>query len=111
MIILEASLEFTAGSPCSVEWTSDAGNQRYGLFCGDCGGRIANGQTPSSGVFSLRAGTLDDRSWVEPTAHIWTRSAQSWITFEPDALTFEKQPEDYAGIAERFNAAVRFEQA
>ena len=64
MGIYEDALSFTAGEPARVSWTSDAGTERYGLFCGGCGGRIANGQTPTIGVYSLRAGTLDDPSWL-----------------------------------------------
>ena len=29
----------------------------------------------------VRAGTLDDTSWLRPTRHIWTRSKQPWIAF------------------------------
>ena len=62
--VRESSLEFTSGEPARVTWESDAGNERYGSFCGDCGCRIAHGQTDSIGILSLRAGTFDDTSWV-----------------------------------------------
>lgn len=75
-IVREDSFAFLKGAPKRVEWVSDAGNQRYGRFCGDCGSRIVHGQTPSSGFLSLRAGTFDDTSWVEPVGDIWTKSAQ-----------------------------------
>ncbi len=102
--IVEAAFSFTEGTPAKVEWVSDAGNNRYGYFCGDCGCRIANGQTPSIGVLSLRAGTFDDTSWVRPAAHIWTKSAQRWIKFEEDDLLFEGQPTDYQPAIERFRS-------
>lgn len=104
--IPEAAFEFTRGEPHRIEWLSDAGNQRYGHFCGDCGSRIVHGQTPSSGFLSLRAGTLDDTSWVEPVGDIWTRSAQPWLKF--DGLVAEGQPTDYAPFVERFRAQGRF---
>ncbi len=100
--ILEASLVFTKGEPRSFEWSSDAGNRRAGWFCGDCGSRIAHAQVPSSGLLSLRAGTLDDTSWVEPVGDIWTRSAQPWIVFSGERLQTEQQPTDYAPFMERF---------
>ncbi len=100
--IVEGAFSFTMGKPAETEWTSDAGNRRYGYYCGDCGCRIANGQTPSIGVLSLRAGTFDDTSWVRPAAHIWVKSAQSWIKFDKDDLLFDGQPADYAPIALRF---------
>ena len=106
--IREDTLEFTKGEPARVAWTSDAGNERYGTFCGACGCRIAHGQTPSNGVLSLRAGTFDDASWVVPSGHIWTRSAQPWFAFSDDDLLCEVQPTDYVPFIERFQASVEF---
>lgn len=105
--IAESAFEFTAGAPKTVEWVSDAGNRRFGWFCGDCGSRIAHGQIPSAGFLSLRAGTLDDTSWVEPVGDIWTRSAQPWVKLGD--LCAERQPTDYAPFVERFRAQGRFE--
>lgn len=107
--ITEASLEFTSGEPRTVEWQSDAGNQRYGTYCGDCGCRIAHGQKPSNGILSLRAGTFDDTSWVVPAGHTWTRSAQSWYKFDSDEILSEGQPTDYQPFIEKFKAGVSFE--
>ncbi len=109
-IVPEAALTFIAGEPGKAEWASDAGNQRYGLFCKDCGSRIANGQTPSSGIFSLRAGTFDDTSWVRPVGHTWLKSAQSWMKFEKDDILCDTQPTDYGPFLERFRAFGIFAQ-
>jgi len=105
--IFEAALAFTAGAPKKTLWRADSGNERYGLFCGECGSRIANGQAPTNGFLSLRAGTLDDTSWVEPVGDIWTRSAQPWVRFVGD-LSTEGQPKDYAPFMERYRAQGRF---
>lgn len=104
--IPEAALAFTNGSPARVEWKADSGNTRFGLFCGRCGSRIANGQTPSIGMLSLRAGTFDDTSWVEPVGDIWTKSAQKWLSFS--RLTADRQPTDYAPFIEAYRAQGRF---
>ncbi len=104
--VFESAVEFTDGAPARTEWKADSGNERFGLFCADCGSRIANGQSPSIGMLSLRAGTLDDTSWVEPVGDIWTKSAQKWLRFE--RLTAEGQPKDYGPFIERFRAQGRF---
>ncbi len=106
--IPEDSLSFTSGEPSRIEWTSDSGTQRYGLLCGACGTRIVNGQTPSIGFYSLRAGTFADTSWVRPAGHIWMRSAQAW--FRPDAedILCEQQPSDYMPLVERFSSFQTF---
>ncbi|MEO1252245.1 MAG: GFA family protein [Pseudomonadota bacterium] len=107
----EAALEFTQGEPARVEWVSDAGNDRFGLFCGACGSRIANGQTPSIGVLSLRAGTFEDTSWVRPAGHIWTRSAQPWMQFGEDDVLCDVQPTDYSSFVSRTRELHNFDAA
>lgn len=109
--VFENALAFTKGAPRRVTWKADSGNERFGLFCGDCGSRIANGQVPkegapSIGMLSLRAGTFDDTSWVEPVGDIWTKSAQGWLTFR--GLTAEGQPKDYTPFVEAYRAQGRF---
>lgn len=106
--LLEDTLEYTAGTPSKIEWRSDAGNSRYGAFCGNCGCRIAHGQLPSNGILSLRAGTFDDTSWIVPSGHIWTRSAQPWFEFGADDVLCDVQPADYAPFIQRFQASVSF---
>lgn len=107
--ITEDALKFVSGEPKRVTWQSDAGNERYGLFCGDCGCRIAHGQVPSNRILSLRAGTFDDARWVSPAGHIWTKSTQPWFQFQADDLQYEGQPSDYVPIIEKFKAGVTFE--
>jgi hypothetical protein len=102
----EAGLAFTKGTPKRIEWRADSGNLRFGHFCGDCGTRIANGQVPSIGMLSLRAGTFDDTSWVEPVGDIWTKSAQGWIAFR--SLKADAQPKDYTPFIEAYRAQGRF---
>ncbi len=107
--ITEGSLEFTTGKPARVEWKSKSGNERYGMFCGGCGCRIAHGQDPSNGIPSLRAGTFDDVSWVVPAGHIWTKSAQAWFRFGDDDVLSETQPTDSIPFIEKFKAQFQFE--
>jgi hypothetical protein len=102
--IAEAALAFTAGEPAKVAWTSDVGSRRWGWFCGGCGSRIANGMSPSSGVLSLRGGTLDDASWLEPVGDIWVRSKQPWVVIPEGRIQAERQPADYAPFMARFRA-------
>jgi len=108
MTVLEPSFAFSAGTPRAIEWTSDAGNTRFGWFCDACGSRIAHGQKPSLGVLSVRAGTLDDTRWVEPVGDIWVRSKQPWVVLPDERLRTEQQPTDYAPFVARFRAQGRF---
>ncbi|HYD49759.1 MAG TPA: GFA family protein [Terriglobales bacterium] len=107
--VFEAAFRFTEGEPRIFEWSSDSGNRRFGWFCGACGCRIAHGQVPSAGILSVRSGTLDDTSWVEPVGDIWIRSAQPWAELGGGRLQAEQQPSDYAPFIERFRAQGKFE--
>ncbi len=106
--IPEAGFSFNEGELAKIVWTATSGTERFGWFCDACGSRIPHGQTPSIGVLSLRGGTLDDTSWLEPVGDIWISSAQPWLTFREDALTCDVQPTDYIPYIERFQAQGHF---
>jgi hypothetical protein len=108
--VREASFSFTTGEPRTYEWTSEAGNRRFGWFCGECGCRIAHGQIPGIGMLSVRGGTLDDTSWIEPVGDIWTRSAQPWVAQPGQRIRTDQQPADYIPFIARFRAQGRFAQ-
>ena len=96
-----------------VDWPSMAAHERdaggpsavTGHFCGRCGVRLIH-ERPGEATLSLKAGSLDDTSWLRPAGHIWTRSAQPWMVFEPGALLYEGQPPDIDALASAWRAAV-----
>jgi hypothetical protein len=51
------------------------------LFCGDCGAHLFGERAGRAEIVNVRAGTLNDASWLVPEAHFFTRSisAQSWV--------------------------------
>ena len=61
-------------------------------FCPDCGTRIYHEPRYASGVLNVKAGTLDDTSWLSPDLHAWTSSKQQWVTVPPGLKSFEEQP-------------------
>ena len=44
---------------------------------------------------NIRAGTLDDTTWLVPIAHMFMKSAQSWTLPAADAECHEIGPEDF----------------
>lgn len=86
----------------TVTRISEAGRMREGHFCPGCGVRIFHG-TKESAEINVKAGTLDDTSWLVPAGHIWTRSMQRFMRLEADDLCYEGQPTDgYAALADRW---------
>jgi hypothetical protein len=79
-----------------AQWIRDEGKrtEAHGRFCPACGVRIMHDR-PDSEAVTVKAGTLDDRSWLRPVGHIWTASAQSWVAIPGDTLNYERQPESY----------------
>ena len=79
------------GNPLAVEC----------VFCPKCGTRVVHRGRGEDWGLSVKAGTLDDKTWLSPVGHIWTRSAQQWV--ELNGLIYGKQPDDgYAALIEAF---------
>lgn len=41
------------------------------------------------GIVAIKAGTLADKSGLEPTAEVWARSKQSWVETNDDLGVFQ----------------------
>ena len=77
-IVLPAdAFRLVAGEPRVMKRTTDSGRVSTRWVCPECGSWISHGPRP--GIRNVRAGTLDDTSWLRPTAHFWTRSKQPWV--------------------------------
>ena len=50
---------------------------------------------------NIKPGTLDDASWLVPTTHFWTRSAQPWVAIQDGAVRHETQPDSLGGCRRR----------
>jgi hypothetical protein len=86
------SLELLKGDPELVSFKSLDGLAKRHRRCPDCNSCVW-GEIGGL-VLALQAGTLDDTSWLDPIAHIWTSSAQPWVEIPTDVLLYEKEPED-----------------
>jgi len=77
---------------------TDSGSVTTAYFCPACGVRVfhVSDRNPERG--SLKGGTLDDPSGLQPRFHLWASRKQPWVTLPEDAVQFERQPEDFAAI-------------
>jgi len=71
-------------------------------FCPNCGTRLFHRRKTNGNSLNIKAGSLDDSTWLKPAGHIWTNSKQAWINIEGDALSYEKQPKSYNTLIERW---------
>jgi len=93
MVVLKSALELLQGDPRTYAVTSD-GLQRRGKFCAECSTRLWGEPLKFPQVVVVQPGTLDDTTWLRPVGHIWTRSAQPWVSIPKDTVNFEGQPDD-----------------
>jgi hypothetical protein len=56
-----------------------SGGETQRNFCSACGSPIYSLSSAFPEVAWLKAGTLDDKSWLEPQVEVWGRSAQPWV--------------------------------
>ena len=78
MHIKKHALEVT-GTLKSFDRIAESGNKNTGCFCPYCGNRIYNIPHHLRDIFTLKPGTLDETSWLRPSAMIWLKSAQGWV--------------------------------
>ena len=90
LVVAETAFHRSGIAPRPLQRTADSGRTNTRLVCPECGSWVCG--MPRDGVVRVRAGTLDDTSWLRPTRHIWTRSKQPWITLPQGDEIFEVQP-------------------
>ena len=90
IVVSEKAFRLSGVEPRQLQRTADSGRIVIRLVCPECGTWICG--MPTDGRRRVRAGTLDDTSWLRPTAHFWTRSKQPWITLPEGDQIFETQP-------------------
>ena len=85
---------------------TDGGRTSTRWVCAGCGVWMCGGPRPGTAapgaLVAVRAGTLDDTSWLRPRVHFWTRSAQPWVALPEGDVRFETQPADYVAWLRSF---------
>jgi hypothetical protein len=82
--------------------STPSGRKLVCQFCPACGSRVFHQSADQNQILSIKPGTLDDTSWLRPAAHIWSRSAQSWVSFGQECLVYAANPESFEKVVERW---------
>jgi hypothetical protein len=61
---------------------TDSGQPVARQFCSECGSPIVSLSDGTPELAFVKAGTLDDRSWLEPQMQVWCDSAQPWVPLD-----------------------------
>jgi hypothetical protein len=93
----DSGFRLTKGEPRLLQKIADSGRTVTRWVCAECGCWLTSspqpGTTPGQIIRRARGGTLDDTSWLEPTAHFWTLSKQPWVVLPEGSEIFATQPD------------------
>ncbi len=92
LVVRAEDFRITAGQVKCYHSVSDAGRDKLGAFCPDCGTRIYHQPQWRQGMISIKPGTLDDASWFKPKVHLWAKSKLPWVVIPDDAEVYDGQP-------------------
>jgi hypothetical protein len=90
LFVSEDAFSIVSGRPECYESRSDSGNTARRYFCSTCGSQLYSKTPAYPGMVGVRAASLDDPSWFQPMAHIFTSSAQPWVSLSDELPKFEK---------------------
>ena len=61
-------------------------------FCGKCGSPIVSHLEAMPDLAFIKAGTLENTSWLNPTMEVWCETAQPWIDIDGTRQHAERNP-------------------
>jgi hypothetical protein len=70
----------------------DTGQGTHSSFCPECGSPLLGTADVMPNVVMIRAGTMDDSSWVQPSMQIYCDSKMPWVALGGDLQSFPKMP-------------------
>jgi hypothetical protein len=71
----------------------DHGGDTERSFCSACGSPVSSYAAVLPELTFIKAGSLDDASWLEPAVEAWTSSAQPWAPHFEHAVQLERGPQ------------------
>ena len=87
LAVASSAFRLRSGDLKTFDVKCGSGRIKTCAFCPECGTRIYH-QTENG--MSLKAGTLDDTSWLKPDAHYWTKRKQSWVVVPEGVAQFSE---------------------
>ena len=81
------------GELTTFEDRGEHGDDVYVLrrFCGSCGSPIVSELAKSEGIIAVKAGTLDDKTNVNPTIEAWCEHRQPWVSLPGMAISMDRE--------------------
>ena len=71
---------------------SAAGQEVRRMFCQNCGSPILSLVESAPGLSIIKAGTLNDTSWLNPTTEFWCNSKNPWLELSEELEKHDRNP-------------------
>ena len=71
---------------------SASGNPVRRKFCQDCGSPIISMIAMAPDMYMIKAGTLNDKSWLKPTHQFWCSTKQPWLELSDELENHDRNP-------------------
>jgi hypothetical protein len=90
--IPEDQITFTGELKMYVTDGKESGKQIKRYFCPNCGSPLYSAPEVTAGMIFVKAGTLDDTSWLKPDMNFWSATAQPWVSIDEALPNFPGNP-------------------
>jgi hypothetical protein len=92
LVVHESQLDLS-GTLSTYEERGEHGDGVYvhRRFCGDCGSPIYSALLGTDGIVAVKAGTLEDRSDVNPTVEAWCDHRQPWVDLPGMTVSLDRE--------------------
>ncbi|WP_025772354.1 GFA family protein [Thioalkalivibrio sp. HK1] len=89
------AVEFSGAMPRIWRTSGDSGTPKLCAFCAECGTRLYHTGEKPDDPLTIKGGSLDDASDLEPICHLWMKRSQRWTKplLDRDG-GFESEPEN-----------------
>ena len=88
----KGSLQIEGEPLAAYETQGESGQPITRKFCPNCGSPVTSDVTVTPDLEWIKAGTLDDTSWLQPQVHWWCDSAQPWVKIDEAVPAFAGNP-------------------
>ena len=93
IFVAEDDVVITQGEPKSFSHTADSGNTMTKEFCANCGSQLFGQTTGRPGIKSIKVGSIDDASFVQPIVNVYVKRALPFTQIDRSLACFDGMPE------------------
>lgn len=80
------------GETTTYEDSGESGLKVWRKFCPTCGSPLFTDAESAPQLWFVKAGALDDTSWLKPQIQFWTKSRQAWMPECEDIPAMAENP-------------------